>query len=88
MAKIDVSQFLGKPKEYDILGQRVVLEPLKGKDLDLLVGMKEGKEAEGIKRLITKSFGITDEEFDELPLSFVNKAAEAVMDVNGLSKKE
>lgn len=87
MAKIDVAQFLGKPKEYSIGGQSVWLEPLKGKDLDLLLGMKEGAEKEGIKRLVTRALELTDEEFDQLPVSFLNESVEAILDVNGLKQK-
>jgi hypothetical protein len=86
MAKINISQFLGKAKTYTIAGQEVSLEPLKGKDLDLLMGIKEGKEAEGIKRLLMAALELTAEEYDSLPVSFLNEAVEAVLDVNGLKK--
>jgi hypothetical protein len=86
MAKINVAQFLGKPKECEIEGQKVMIEPLKGKDLDVLMGIKEGKEAEGVKRLVKASLELTDEEYDSLPVSFLNAAVEAILDVNGLKK--
>lgn len=86
MAKIDVSQFVGKPKEYEISGQKVMLEPLTGKDVDLLMGIKEGHEVEGVKALVKKSFELSEEEFGQLPLSFLNQAVEAILDVNGLKK--
>lgn len=88
MAKIDMAQFLGKSKEYTIDGQKVMLEPLKGKDIDLLLGMKEGKEVDGIRNLVKASFDLTDAEFDVLPVTFLNAAVEAVLDVNGLMKKK
>lgn len=87
MAKIDVAQFLGKPKEYEIAGQKVLLEPLKGKDLDLLMGVKEGQEAAGVKKLIMASFDLTEVELEQLPVSFLNDAVVAILDVNGLKQK-
>jgi hypothetical protein len=88
MAKIDIAQFLGKPKKYTIGGQEISIEPLKGKDIDLLLGIKEGKEAEGVKRLVMHYFELTQDEIDQLPMSFLNEASEAIMDVNGLAKKK
>lgn len=85
MAKIDINKFLGKSKEYTIMGETVLLEPLKGKDFDLLTasGKDESKVA---KDLIKSYFELSDEEFDKLPLTFISEASKAIADVNGLSE--
>lgn len=87
MAKIDVAQFLGKPKEYRIGGQSVWLETLTGDDLDLITELTEGKPG-ATKKLVMHVLEITNEEFNKLPLPFLNEAVEAILDINGLKKKK
>jgi hypothetical protein len=85
MANIDISKFLGKPQEYTIMGEKVLIEPLKGEDINLFLGMKEGEEVEGVKKLIQKTFDMSDEEFAQLSIKFINEVSKAIMDANGLN---
>lgn len=80
--------FLAKGKNYEIEGQTLELKPFKGKQLDVLMNLSESATAEDIRRLVaealtTSGIPTTIEDTEELPVAFINKVAECVMDVNG-----
>lgn len=88
----NLSKFFGKPKEYTIMGEKITLYPLKGKDIDLLMDLGGDNNAEGTKKLlyfylknIEPTF--TDEEFNELSAEFITGLLKNIIDVNGLSEK-
>jgi hypothetical protein len=91
MKKMDerLRKFLGKPKTYDIEGEQITLTPLTGKDLDVVANLSEDKDS--IKKLVLLALkqafpDATEEDYDLLPVGFLNKLAEAFIDVNGLKK--
>jgi hypothetical protein len=90
---VDMSRFLGKPREYDIDGEKVTLRPLKGKDLDLFMG-SDAESGKGVLKLVhhvireQQDPNITLEQVGEFSLAAINAWAEAIMDVNGLKKPQ
>lgn len=88
MVRVDTSKFLGKSKEYTIMGEKVLLEPLKGKDMHLFMGISDGSETAIVKNLVMHYFELTEEEFNNAPMNFINETSQAIMDVNGFSGKK
>lgn len=85
----ELKKFFGKPKTYTIEGEEFEFYPLKGKDLHLIVGMKEGKEAEGMVTLVshylkTKYPTVTPEMVDEMSAASLSQFIKAIYDVNGI----
>lgn len=85
-----LARFMGQPKEYDILGEKVTLYPLKGKDMHLIMGMKDGEEIEGMQKLLLnylqQTYGndVTIDDLSEFSVAAVNRWMECIMDINGV----
>ena len=87
-----LSKLLGKPKDFNIGGEVFTIHPLSVKeDLELVLKLGEkDTQAAAFKELIIKSIkksvpDATDEEINNLSLSFFKDFQSAVLEVNGLS---
>jgi len=89
-----LERFLGKPEVVEIDGEKFEINSLCGEDFDLVVKMSDKtKAAEAMKEMTKKTLkkavpDMTDEEFDKLPMSFLNKVLEALMRVNSLDSEK
>jgi len=81
-----LNKFLGSPKEVDIHGDKIVLHPLKVKDLEKFTKInptpEESKEIS--KQIIMLSIpGTTSEEVDELPMEQFTLILKEINKLNG-----
>ena len=92
-----LSRLLGKPKEYDICGEKYMLKPLNvNESMDLMfdVDVKDTKKAakanfEMVKRMLKKSIeGVTDDEINDLPLGAYMDLVNAYMDLHNFKVDE
>jgi len=100
--RIDKSKFFGKSitkviKNDD--GEEIgfIFNSLKGKDMDLFLGMQNANDTETQKRAMEILFNkvvkdnipdATDEDIKNFSLNFFLQAIEGIMEVNGLSDKD
>lgn len=91
---MDISKALGKGKEYEILGEKVMLSPLKVKNMDLIFDLqKEDKKSKAIQKLIM-IYGkqvfpeASDAQLEELDFDIVQKIVDCIADVNGMNKED
>jgi len=85
-----LSNFLGKPKEIELDGIKIMLHPLKVKDMSLF--QSEGKSAEEIAKISTDILKLsipdtTDEEIDGLSLEKFIIIMEEINKLNGFTDK-
>ena len=81
-----LSNFLGKPKEVEITGQKLVLHPLKVKDMGLFSKQNPTEEeAKEIARQIMKLSieNTTDEEIENLPVEVYMAIMDEINKLNG-----
>ena len=81
-----LSKFLGKPKEIDVDGEKVIIYPLKVKDMEVF--SKQNPTEEEIK-LIGKQIlklsipDATDEEIENLNMKAFIKITDEIAELNG-----
>lgn len=85
----ELNKFFGKPKTYVIADEEFVFHPLKGKDIDMIIGMKEGKETSGMITLVhhyllQKYPTLTVDAVGEFSAPVLTEFVKAIFDVNGL----
>ena len=85
-----LERFLGKPEVVEIDGEKFEINPLYGEDFDLVVKLGDKTNtAEAMREMMRKTLkqavpDMTNEEFQRLPMSFLNKIMESIMRVNGM----
>ena len=88
-----LNKFIGKSEEVEIDGEVFIIEPLCGGDFDLIIKMSDKSDFEGagkainsiIKKTLKKAESeMTDEEYNSLPINFLNKILETILKVNGM----
>ena len=83
-----LEKFLGKPKEVEIDGTKIVLHPLKVNDIQLVANDNPNKEEiQKISKQILKLSipDATDEEIDNLPMDTFVKIMDEVNKLNGFT---
>lgn len=83
-----LNKFLGKPKEIDIDGEKITLQPLKVKDMALFSNQnasdeQKAKMSTDILRLSIPD--ATEEEINDLPLEIFTKLMEEINKLNGFT---
>jgi len=85
-----LSKLLGKPKEVEIQGEKLLFKPLTVKDIDLIMDLEsESKRATAMKKIIAKTLkeavpDATDEEIESVAIENFAQLTDAIMEVNGL----
>jgi len=86
-----LNNFLGKPKEVEIEGNKITLIPLKVKDMHLF-SKKDATEEEMSqisKNLLKLSIvDTTDEEIDSLPVEIFTQIMEEINKLNGFTDEK
>lgn len=82
-----LNRFLGKPKEIEIKGNKIMINPIKVKDMvDFSENPTPEKSMELAKRMIKLSVpDTTDEELDEMPLEVFTQLIEEINKFNGFT---
>lgn len=83
-----LNKFLGKPKEIEINGEKIILHPLKVKDMHLFAkqDVDDVKMAEMTKQILKLSIpDTTDEEINDLPVEISIKIMEEINKLNGFT---
>jgi len=81
-----LNKFLGSPKEIEINGEKIIIHPLKVKDLSKFSNTKATDEEKSnlAKEMITLSIPETTmEEVDQLPVEAFTKIMEEINKLNG-----
>jgi len=83
-----LNKFLGKPKEIDLEGEKIILQPLKVKDMHLF--SKENPNQEEMSEISKKILKLsipdaTDEEIDNLPMDKFVVLMEEINNLNGFT---
>jgi len=87
-----LSKLLGKPKEYEIEGEKFVFKPLTVENIDLIMDLEsDTKRASAMKQIIKLTLKeacpeATDEEIKKVALGHFKQLTEAIMEVNGLNE--
>ena len=86
-----LNNFLGKPKEIEIDGNKITLYPLKVKDMGLLSNenaTEEEKKKIGEKILELSIPDASKEEIEELPLEVFMKLMDEINKLNGFTDEK
>lgn len=86
-----LNKFLGKPKEIEIEGNKIVLHPLKVKDMAKFSNQNATEEEKTkISRDILKLSipDTTEEEIENLPLEIFTKLMEEINKLNGFTDEK
>lgn len=86
-----LNNFLGKPKEVEILGSKIILRPLKVKDMGLFSNQNatdEEKSKIGKEILKLSIENTTEQEIDELPLEVFTKIMDEINKLNGFTDEK
>ncbi len=85
-----LERLFGKPKEYDIGGEKFLLKPMRVKNLDLIVKISDkDQQTEAMKQLISIALkdsvhDATDEEINNVSFEYIKPLMDAIINVNGL----
>lgn len=89
-----LGKFLGKPEEFEIQGEKIMIYPLKVKDLELFMGMEKASPEDQMKlskTIIKKSLRdeeITDDEIDSMNAEAFMDIMEGINKVNGFKDEK
>lgn len=83
-----LSKFLGEPKEVEIMGEKITLQPLKVKDIKLFSGASKEptpEESEKMSKEIIKLsiVGADENEIDNLPMEVFMQIMDEINKLNG-----
>lgn len=82
-----LGQFLGTPKEVEIKGQKLVIYPLKVRDLSLFKeGLSDEEKVKLSREIIKRSLNdseITDKEIEEMDIEVFMELMEEINKLNG-----
>jgi hypothetical protein len=87
-----LERFLGKPKEIDLGGEKLMIHPLTMDDMKLIVKLQNPEtQAEGMKELISLTLkkavpDATDEEINKFSFEYFTDLMEAINEVNHLGE--
>ena len=86
-----LSKFLGSPKEIDIDGEKITINPLKVKDMELF--SKQNPTEEEVKTMGKKIIKLsipdtTDEEIDSLSMNAFVKIMDEINKLNGFTNEQ
>jgi hypothetical protein len=87
-----LGQFLGTPKEIEIKGQKLVIYPLKVKDLSMFKeGLSDEEKVTLSREIIKRSLNdseVTDKEIEEMDVEVFMKLMEEINKLNGFEEDE
>lgn len=86
-----LEQFLGNPKEVDILGKKITLHPLKVKDMGKIIKRDPTEEeAKKMSRELVKLSvpETTDEMIENLPVEVFVKLVDEINKLNGFKDEQ
>lgn len=89
-----LSKLAGKPKEYEIEGEKFTFKPLKVDNLDLVMDLQsEDKRASSMTQIIKLTLkdavpDSTDVEIDNIAIQYFKVLSDAILDVNGLDETQ
>ena len=88
-----LNKFLGKPKEFEIEGEKMKIFPLEVKDMGILQKLTSKDSIEREKAIfdlmkvsMKEEEGITEDEVNNMILGVKNKIMDAILEVNGLDE--
>lgn len=89
-----LGKFLGTPEEVEIQGDKLMVYPLKVKDLQLFIGKENASQEEQMKlskEIIKKSLKdeeVTDDEIDEMNTEAFMDIMDAINRINGFKDEK